>query len=259
MESKMNRLGFSIFLALALAGLAAGPAECGSASSQANQQADQAMYRPINYVNAAKPGPLIIVLPGEIKSANATFTQKITSNNIADFAEIELERANFKILERNQLGDMLKEIQLAFAMGDPDALKKFKRGKFKSTQWFVKFDILKAEPVAKVEQGFSGAPLAGIAGAFIRGPGGYATAVGGGSVETREAAGIWIVGLRYKILDANTTEQKASGYFEQKMEIGAKGTSVLGISQSQENVQTLDSLSQRLVQEAVADIDARYK
>jgi hypothetical protein len=230
-----------------------------SASQKANQQADQARYQPIAYANAATPGPLVIVLPGEIKSSNATFTQKVTANNIADFAEIELEKDGFQVLERGQLGPMLQEIQLAFGMGDPQAMKKFQKGKFKSTKWFLKFDIIKAEPVAAVQQGFSGAPLGAIAGALIGGNAGYATAVGASSVQTGESAGVWLVGLRYKVMDANTTEQKASGYFEEKMEIGAKSSSVLGVSQSQQNVQTLDGLAQRLVQMAVADLDMKCK
>jgi hypothetical protein len=230
-----------------------------SASEKANQQADQARYQPIAYANAAKPGPQVIVLPGEIKSANATFTQKVTTNNIADFAEIELEKASFQVLERGQLGPMLQEIQLAFGLGDPAAMKKFQKGKFKSTKWFIKFDILKAEPVAAVQQGFSGAPIGAIAGALIGGNAGYATAVGAGSVESKESAGVWLIGLRYKIMDASTTEQKASGYFEDKMEIGAKSSSFLGVSQGQQNVMTLDGLAQRLVQMAVADIDMKCK
>jgi hypothetical protein len=230
-----------------------------TASEKANQQADQARYQPIVYANAAKPGPQVIVLPGEIKSSNATFTQKVTTNNIADFAEIELSKASFQVLERGELGPMLQEIQLAFGLGDPSAMKKFQKGKFKSTKWFIKFDILKAEPVAAVQQGFSGAPIGAIAGALIGGNAGYATAVGAGSVESKESAGVWLIGLRYKIMDASTTEQKASGYFEDKMEIGAKSSSFLGVSQSQQNVMTLDGLAQRLVQMAVSDIDMKCK
>lgn len=231
----------------------------GSASDQANREADKAMYKPIVYANAATPGPMIVVLPGDIKSSNATFTQKITSNNIADFAEIELQKAGFQVLERSGLGDMLKEIQLAFGMGDPEAMKKFRKGKFKSTKWFVKFDILKAEPVAAVQKGFDGAALGAIAGSLIGGSTGSAVHAGASSVQTSEAAGVWLVGLRYKIMDAETTEQKANGYFEEKMEIGGKSTSVLGVSQSQQNVQTLDGLAQRLVQTAVCDIDGKCK
>jgi hypothetical protein len=38
--------------------------------------ADKAMYKPIEYTNAGKKGPVLVVIPGEIKSNNATFTQK---------------------------------------------------------------------------------------------------------------------------------------------------------------------------------------
>ena len=73
----------------------------GSETSQkANAAADQAAYRPIAYTNANKQGPALIVLPGDIKSNNATFLQKFTANNIADFGELELSSANFQVLER---------------------------------------------------------------------------------------------------------------------------------------------------------------
>jgi hypothetical protein len=72
-----------------------------------------------------------------------------------------------------------------------------------------------------------------------------------------EACGVWIVGLGYKILDASTTEQVNSNYFEQKMEIGSKGNSIFGFSNKKEGGVTLDSLVQRLVQQAVADIDRK--
>jgi len=72
-----------------------------------------------------------------------------------------------------------------------------------------------------------------------------------------EACGVWIVGLGYKILDASTTEQVNSNYFEQKMEIGSKGSSMFGLSRRQAGGETLDSLVQRLVQQAVADIDRK--
>ena len=68
-------------------------------SQKANAAADQAIYQPVVYTNAAKKGPALIVLPGEIKSTNATFLQKFTPNNIADFGEVELSAANFQVLE----------------------------------------------------------------------------------------------------------------------------------------------------------------
>lgn len=237
-----------------------GPQPASSASAEANRMADKALYKPIEYVNGNFPGPALVVLPGDIKSNNATFTQKFGPNNIADFAEIELTRANFKVLERSDLGPLLKEVQLAYGMGDPqEAAKLFKRGKFKATKWLVKFDVLKAEPVAQAQKGFDGAAVGQLAGMFVPGMGGAAASVVGGSVKTSESAGVWIVGLRYKLIDANTTEQVAAGYVEDKMEIGAASTSVMGVSQGTSGGLTLDSLVQRLVQSCVAEMDSRYK
>lgn len=249
------------YLALTLCGLALSGflSGCvtGGASSQANAIADQKMYQAITYANAGKKGPTLIVLPGQIKSNNATFTQKITSNNIADFGELELGKANFGVLERSDLGPMLDEITLAVNMGDPTALQKFKRGKFKSTKWFVKFDVLKAEKVAQAKQGFDGNAIGSIFGAVVGGTSGTVGNVAISSTHMGDSAGVWIIGMRYKVVDASTSEQVATGYYEDKMEIGKKGTSILGVSQGQEEGITLDSMVQRLVQQAVSDIDRK--
>src|ERR1700738_311974 len=93
-------------------------------SQKANASADQALYQPVVYANANKRGPAVIVIPGEIKSNNATFLQKFTSNNIADFGEVELSSANFPVLERSNLGPLLKEFALAYNLGDPDSARK---------------------------------------------------------------------------------------------------------------------------------------
>lgn len=78
-------------------------------------------------------------------------------------------------------------------------------------------------------------------------------------MQTGESTGVWIIGMRYKIIDANTTEQVATGYSEEKMELGAKGTSVLGVSSSESGGLTLDSLVQRLIQKTVWEIDNKFK
>jgi len=174
-------------------------------SQQANQAADQAAYRPVEYVNAGKPGPALVVIPGEIKSNNASFTSKITPNNIADFAEVELSSANFQVLERSNLGPLLREFELAYNLGDPQQARKFLgMGKLKTTKYVVKFDILKAEQIASAQQGFDGraiGDMAALAGAFSRSWGGaQAGAVAGrgiGSVQSNEATTVWLVGMRY--------------------------------------------------------------
>ena len=256
----MNRLSSRCLPGLAGALLAL-------AVTSANASADQALYRPVEYVNRAKKGPAVIVIPGEIKSNNATFLQKFTANNIADFGELELSNANFQVLERSDLGPVMKEFELAYNLGDPQAARKFLgMGKLKSTKYVVRFDILKTEQVAAAQQGFDGRALGNIAGALGAFSGSWggarAGAVGAAtldSVHTGESTGVWVIGMRYKIINAETTEQVAQGYTEEKMELGAKSTAVLGVSQSQQGGVTLDTMVQRLVQKSVWDIDSKYK
>ena len=239
----------------------------GTTSQKANEAADRAVYKPIEYTNASKKGPALIVLPGEKKSNNATFMQKFSANNIADFAEIELSNANFQVLERSNLGPILNEFSLAYNLGDPDAARKFLRmGKLKSTKYVVKFDILKTEQVAAAQSGFDGRALgqmAGLLGVFggSRGAAQAGTVAGAGisSVQTGESSGVWIIGMRYKIINAETTEQLAQGYTEEKMEVGATSTSVLGVSNSQQGGVSLDTMVQRLIQKTVWEIDSKYK
>jgi hypothetical protein len=236
-------------------------------SQQANAAADQTIYQPVVYANANKKGPVVVVIPGEIKSNNATFMQKFTANNIADFGEIELSSANFGVLERSNLGSLLKEFELAYNLGDPDQARKFlKIGKLKTTKYVVKFDILKTEQVASAQSGFDGRTLgqmAGLLGAFAGSRGGaQAGAVGGtavGSVHSDESTSVWVIGMRYKIINAETTEQVATGYTEEKMEIGAVSSGALGINKSQQGGVSLDTMVQRLVQKSVWEIDSKYK
>jgi hypothetical protein len=254
-------------LALAGANAAAQPTfgnpspTAGSETSQkANAAADVAAYRPVEYVNRAKPGPALVVIPGEVKSMNATFTQKFGPTNIADYAELELSQANFQVLERSNLGPLVNEIALAYNLGDPDkARQTMQIGKLKTTKWIVKFDILKAEQIAQAQQGFDGRAIGNVLSILGGSRGSHAAGTAVGSVQTQEATGVWLIGMRYKILDATTTEQVAQGYSEEKMEVGAQASSVMGVSQSQKGGVGLDTMVQRLVQKAVWEIDSRYK
>ncbi|TAK46400.1 MAG: hypothetical protein EPO27_08145 [Betaproteobacteria bacterium] len=233
----------------------------GSATSQqANAAADVAAYKAVDYVNKGRRGPDLVVIPGEIKSNNATFTQKFGPNNVADYAELELSQANFGVLERSNLGPLVNEISLAYNLGDPDkARQTMQIGKLKTTKWIVKFDILKAEQISEVKQGFDGRHVGSLLGGLIGGVGGHATGTVASSVQTREATGVWLIGMRYKIMDATTTEQVAQGYTEEKMEVGATGTSVMGVSQSAKGGVGLDTMVQRLIQKNVWEIDSKYK
>ena len=267
-QSQPRKLQTVILLCLMATGTAyaapptfGNPSPAGDTSKKANEMADQTLYKPVEYENVKKQGPALVVIPGEIKSNNATFIQKYSANNIADYGELELSKANFKVLERTDMGPLLQEFQLAYTMGNPNQARKYlQKGKFKTTKWVVKFDILKAEPVAAAQKSFDGRTLGNLVG--ILGRGSIGGAVGGtavGSVNSGEAASVWVIGMRYKIMDANTTEQMANGYAEEKMEVGATSQSALGASQSAQGGVTLDTMVQRLVQKTVYEIDSKYK
>jgi hypothetical protein len=102
--------------------------------------------------------------------------------------------------------------------------------------------------------------MAGLLGAFSGSRGGaMAGAVGGtavGSVHSGEATSVWVIGMRYKIINAETTEQLAQGYTEEKMEVGATSSGALGINQAQKGGAGLDTMVQRLVQKSVWEIDS---
>jgi len=236
------------------------PTAGSSTSNQANAAADAAAYKEIAYKNRDKKGPALVVIPGEIKSNNATFTQKFTPNNIADFAELELSQANFQVLERANLGPLLNEISLAYNLGDPaKARKTMQAGKLKTTKWIVKFDILKTEQIASNTQGFDGRAVGNLIGVLGHSRASAAGSTVVGSVQTSDSTGVWLIGMRYKIMNASTTAQVATGYKELKMEVGATSTSVMGISSSAKGGVGLDTMVQRLVQTAVWDIDAKNK
>jgi hypothetical protein len=229
-----------------------------STSEKANAAADQAAYKPVDYANKGKKGPALVVIPGEVKSNNATFVQKFGPNNIADFAELELSQANFPVLERSNLGPLLNEVSLAYNLGDPNAARKTMQvGRLKTTKWIVKFDILKAEQIAENKKGFDGRPLGALGGLF--GMGGAVAGHVVSNVQTTESTGVWLIGMRYKIMDANTTEQVAQGYQELKMEVGQTSTSVMGVSDGAKGGVGLDTMVQRLVQTSVWEIDNKYK
>ncbi len=238
----------------------ASPTAGSSTSEKANAAADKAAYKEVVYTNVKKKGPSLVVIPGEIKSNNATFIQKFSANNIADFAELELSAANFQVLERANLGNLLNEISLAYNLGDAaKARKTMQAGKLKSTKWIVKFDILKTEQIATNTSGFDGKAIGGLVSQF---GGSTASSVAGsalGTVKTGDSSGVWLVGMRYKIMNANTTAQVAQGYKELKMEVGESSTSVMGFSQSAKGGVGLDTMVQRLVQTAVWDIDSKNK
>jgi hypothetical protein len=220
----------------------------------------------IEYVNKATPGPQLIVIPGEIKNASAAFNEHFKSGSIADFAELELGKANFKALGRSDTGPALKQLQSAYALGDLDAAHRaLETGQLKATRYILRFDILKAERVPSKPSSFNGATATRAVRTFIPGPGstegGSARAAPAAAVagteDTSSTDGTWTIGMRYRIIDAETAKQIASSYIEDRIEVGPKSTSVAS-SGSAQGV-TLDSVVQHLIQECVHEIDSEHK
>ncbi len=192
-----------------------------SSSAKANEVASNTEKPTVEYVNSAKEGPRVIVTAGEIKSSNASFAQKVTSNSIADFGELELGRANFKIT-KNQA----------------------------NAKFAIKFDIIKAESLAKASEGFSGGAIGGMLG----GLGGRALS----SVKTTDKSEVWNIAMRWQAIDPSG-DQLGAGMVEDRMELGAKGSSVMGVSSGASGGATMDTMIQYLVQKAVAEIDKKMK
>jgi hypothetical protein len=185
------------------------------------------------YVNASKRNlrnsPKFVVLPGTISTSSNEF--KISGEQIAAMAEAELSKANFGVIERGSLGPLLREIQLAVEMGDTSkANRLMQTGKLKTTRWFLKLDVLKAE---KKESA-----------------GGGALGVSGKSVT-------WNFTMRYKLIDAKTTEQVDSDTVTRTETSGGGVVSIGGITFGQEGGIQLDSVVEKLVQQCIAKVDAK--
>ena len=80
-----------------------------TASEQANEQAEKATYKPVEYINSSISGPELLVLPGEIKSSDTGFPQKITMDIIADYAEL----ARLQLVSRARMTQIMSLVLLA--------------------------------------------------------------------------------------------------------------------------------------------------
>jgi hypothetical protein len=282
--TKLSRMSYIVSLAILV-------------SACATNSVKLSDLKAIEYLNAKKPGGTIIVLPGEIKTSNNEFSSKYTAENIADFGEIELARANFDVLERKTRTAALSGLRSAIETGDAEYVKN-NPANFTEARWIVKFDVLKAEPVSETRNSFSGETAGKIIGFLLEGAGavvpymsalsnsskavasastsmgkyytGLVSNVAGGvgknvaetagaSIHSSSASSVWIVGIRYKVLDPTTTKQVATGYVEQKMEIQEVGASGPVSDSSTTYHAGVDSIIQRIVQMHVKEIDGKFK
>ena len=145
--------------------------------------ADKGMYKPVEYQNAGRPGLALIVIPGEIKSNNASFVQKFGPNNIADYAELGWARPISRYSSVPIWGRFSTNSPGLHHGRPPGGAQNPAEGKFKTTKWVVKFDVLKAEPVAQAQSGFDGRAVGSLIGILGGSRGSSAAGVAVGSVQ----------------------------------------------------------------------------
>lgn len=136
-----------------------------------------------HYANAAQRGPTLIVIPGEVNFPQEAAVSPL-AEQLADFAEAELGRANFRVLERADFGSLQKDFARAFASKDDRlASRLLHKGSYRAARWVVRFDLTQAE---------------------------------------RQGDG-WRLKLRYRIFNARTTAEVGSGSAEERFVADAAG------------------------------------
>ncbi len=239
---------------------------CAGSNKKAHEMAEAAIYKPIEYQNANMTGPPIVVLPGMFKTRSAAYVHKYCNNSICDFAELELSKANFSVLENADQQPLFEEIALAATMSDAEALQTFRKSSLPTARYFMSFDVIKAEPIAWEAKGGDGQVLGAILelGLTLATRGQYRSlgkslnsAVS--SVAAYDYNTTWHVVLQYRVIDAETGAVVHTASVEEKQVAQDELTAALGISEKTTSSFTVDSLVQRLMQRAVADLDKTVK
>ena len=233
---------------------------CGKSMQQARDLAAPNMYQDATYENAAQAGPSVIVVGGTLTSKTYEFLSQIKADNLREYGELELGKANFKVMEKNSLPNIYQEIAIAANLGDGSVAKRFSKHKITPPQWFVVFDIadvsaqtLNFSYTDKNSAMFAGALMGSFLGSASLGQGVI------GSINNAKEQRAWNVTLRYRILDGVSGRQLHEGQFTEQATINRELTGFLGVDAAQAGGLTLGTVTQRLVQRAVADIDKQHK
>lgn len=254
----MRRLA-TCLLALALA-VSGG---CVTASKKANEIAQQNIYQSVEYANAGQAGPTVMVIPGVITTPSYEYLVRVSPSALRDFAESEMGKSNFKVLDRTDQPAMFQEIAVAANLGDSSVLAKFKKYKMAPPRWLVRFDVIEVVPRST---GFKqlDKQMAGMAGALMGGMllgdlGAKAGSAAFASISSAEEHREWTLTLRYSVLDGSTGARIHEGQFSDKAQISKELSGFMGFDTSQAGGLQLFTVTQRLVQKAVQDIDAQHK
>ncbi|GAB7082030.1 hypothetical protein [Megalodesulfovibrio paquesii] len=239
---------------------------CAGAKTKAHEMAEAAVYKPVEYQNANMTGPPVVVLPGTFNTRSAAYVHKYCKNSLCDFAELELSKANFTVLENADQQPLFEEIALAATMSDADALRLFRKSSLPTARYLMAFDVLKAEPIAWEAKGGDGQILGAIVelGILLATRGddsglGKSANAAISSIKAYDYNTTWQVTLGYKVIDPDTGTIVHSGSVEEKQVAQDELNAALGISEKTTSAFTVDSLVQRLIQKAVADLDKTIK
>lgn len=238
-------------------------AGCGQASKKAHEVADQNLYQAVEYANASQPGPTVIVLPGQVSAVSYEFLARVSPGALRDFAEAEMGKCNFKVLDRAEDQAMFGEIAVAANLGDASVASKFKKFKLTPPQWLVSFDIVEVQARST---GFkhTDKQSAAMAGAFMGSLllGDLGAKAGGatlGSISSAEEQREWSVTMRYRVMDGATGELLHEGSFSDTTTVFREIKGFMGFDQTQAGGVQIFRSVQGLVQKSIQEIDEKHK
>ncbi|AGW14322.1 hypothetical protein [Megalodesulfovibrio gigas] len=235
-------------------------AGCGKSMETARQLAAHNVYKEVAYENAAHPGPSVVVLPGVITSPSYEFLANVKPDTLLEYGELELGKANFKIVERNSLASIYQEIALAANLGDGSMSARFAKVDLAPPQWLILFDIADVQTQTTAFS-YSDKNSASFAGALVGSFFGSAE-IGQsvmGSISNAKEQRAWNITMHYRILDGATGRKLHEGKFTEQATINRELKGFMGVDTAQASGLTLGTVTQRLVQKAVQDIDRQHK
>lgn len=236
---------------------------CAKNKEIAHQIAAQNLYQDIAYENGAKPGPRVVVLPGEVASSSYEFLAQVKPDGLREFAELELGKANFTVLDKNALGDLHQEIALAANLGDGSVARSFSQHDATPPQWLIILDVVdvKTQTTAFTFTDKNAAAVAGalMGGMFLGSAGAQLGSGLVGSINSAEEQRLWDITLKYRILDGGTGQPLLQGTFTEQATITRELKGFLGVDEAQAGGITLTTVAQRLVQKVVQEMDQKHK
>ncbi|KHK02920.1 hypothetical protein [Desulfovibrio sp. TomC] len=236
---------------------------CGKSLQTAHELAAPNLYKDAAYENASQSGPSVMVLPGRVACASYEFLAQVKPDNLREFGELELGKANFKVVDQNSMANIYQEIAVAANLGDGSVAKRFGKHKITPPQWLVIFDVTDVQSQTTAFS-FTDKNSANFAGALMGGMlGGSSGAQLGqgviGSINSAKEQRQWNITLQYRILDGETGQQLQQGSLTEQASLNNELKGFLGVDAAQAGGLALSTVAQRLIQKAVAEIDKQYK